>query len=200
MKVDSDAEKIPHRLGRLIASPKAYARQKSLLAGLQWLRANQPLGRVEIEGFDPFWLVTKYADVSKIIRQHELFHNGDRAHTLVPRVSDEMARALTGGSPHPIRTLVHMDEPDHLKYRRITQSWFTQQRLGSLEHRIRAIARASIDRMAEHGSACDFVRDVAIYYPCVSSCRSLASRKGRAADAQTNAGAVRKRGCGPWAR
>lgn len=160
-----EAEKIPERLGRLIASPKAYARQKSLLAGLRWLRANQPLGRIETEGFDPFWLVTKHADISRIIRQHELFHNGDRAHTLVPRASDEMARALTGGSPHPIRTLVHMDEPDHSKYRRITQSCFTQQSVGSLEHGIRAIARASIDRMAERAPVCDFVRDVAIHYP-----------------------------------
>jgi cytochrome P450 len=160
-----EGEKIPHRLELLIASPKAYARQKSLLAGLQWLRANQPLGRVETKGFDPFWLVTRHADVATIIRQHELFHNGDRAHTLVPRASDEMTRALTGGSPHPIRTLVHMDEPDHLKYRRITQSWFTTQRVGSLEYGIRAIARASIDRMAEHNSVCDFVRDVAIHYP-----------------------------------
>jgi cytochrome P450 len=160
-----EAEKVPHRLGQLIASPKAYARQKSLLAGLRWLRANQPLGRVEIKGFDPFWLVTKHADVSEIIRQHNRFHNGDRAHTLVPRASDDMARALTGGSPHPIRTLVHMDEPDHLKYRRITQSWFTQQRVKSLEDRIRNIARTSIDRMAAHGSACDFVRDVAVQFP-----------------------------------
>jgi cytochrome P450 len=58
-----------------------------------------------------------------------------------------------------------MDEPDHSKYRRITQSWFTQQGVKSLEERIRSIARASIDRMAERGSACDFVRDVAIHYP-----------------------------------
>jgi hypothetical protein len=160
-----EVKEIPHRLGLLIVSPKAYARQKSLLAGLQWLRANQPFGRVETKGFDPFWLVTKHADASRIIRQHDLFHNGDRAHTLVPRASDEMTRALTGGSPHPIRTLVHMDQPDHLKYRRITQSWFTQQRVGSLEHGIRAIAHASIDRMAELGPACDFARDVAIHYP-----------------------------------
>ena len=80
-----EAEKIPHRLGRLIASPKAYAKQKSLLAGLRWLRANLPLGRVEAEDFDTFWVVTKHADISEIIRQHDLFHNGDRAHTLVPR-------------------------------------------------------------------------------------------------------------------
>src|SRR5260370_7399207 len=144
-----EAERIPERLGRLIASPKAYARQKSLLAGLRWLRANQPLGRVETEGFDPFWLVTKHADISKIIRQHELFHNGDRAHTLVPRASDEVARALTGGSPHPIRTLVHMDEPDHSKYRRITHSLFTHQRVGSLHHSIPPLARPTIDLISE---------------------------------------------------
>jgi cytochrome P450 len=160
-----EAEKIPQRLGRLITSPKAYAKQTSLLAGLRWLRANLPLGLVESEDFDPFWMVTKHADVVEIIRQHDLFHSGDRAHTLVPQASDDMARTLTGGSPHPIRTLVHMDEPDHSKYRRITQSWFTQQGIKSLEDRIRSIARASIDRMAERGSACDFVRDVAIHYP-----------------------------------
>ena len=160
-----EAEKIPQRLGRLITSPKAYAKQTSLLAGLRWLRANLPLGLVESEDFDPFWMVTKHADVVEIIRQHDLFHSGDRAHTLVPRASDDMARTLTGGSPHPIRTLVHMDEPDHSYYRRITQCWFTQQGIKSLEDRIRSIARASIDRMAERGSACDFVRDVAIHYP-----------------------------------
>jgi cytochrome P450 len=161
----AEAEHIPERLGRLIASPKAYARQKSLLAGLRWLRANQPLGRAAPEGFDPFWVVTRHADVLEISRQHHLFHNGDRPHTLVPRASDEMARALAAGSPHPIRTLVHMDEPDHTKYRRVTQAWFTRERIKSLEQRIRAIARASIARMAERGPACDFVRDVAIHYP-----------------------------------
>src|SRR5947209_5167621 len=161
----SHAETIPQRLGRLITSPKAYAKQKSLLAGFRRLRTNLPVGRVEAEDFDPFWVVTRHADVSDIIRQHDLFHSGDRAHTLVPRASDEMARTLTGGSPHPIRTLVHMDEPDHSRYRRITQSWFTQQRVASLENRIRAIARASIERMAERSPACDFVRDVAIHYP-----------------------------------
>src|SRR5712691_4403187 len=161
----NETAKVPERLGRLIVLPKAYAKQNSLLAGFRWLRANLPLGRVEIEGVDPIWVVTKHADMQEIIRQHNLFHNGDRAHTLVPRASDERARALTGGSPHPIRTLVHMDAPDHLKYRRIAQSWFTQQKVKSLEDRIRAIARASVDRMAEHGSSCDFVRDVAIHYP-----------------------------------
>jgi cytochrome P450 len=159
-----DVTRVPDRIGRLIVLPKAYARPKSLLAGFRWLRAHRPLARVEAEGFDAFWAVTRHADILEVLRQHDLFHNGDRPHTLVPRASDEMARSLTGSS-HPIRTLVHMDAPDHLKYRRIAQSWFTPQRAKLLEDRIRGIARASIDRMAEHGSPCDFVRDVAIHFP-----------------------------------
>jgi len=160
-----DAATVPERLGRLIVSPKAYARQKPLLAGFRWLRANLPLGRVETEGFDPFWAVTKHADILDVSRRHDLFHNGDRATTLVLRAADEAARTLTGGSPHLVRTIVHMDAPDHLKHRRIAQAWFAQQKMQSLEGRIRAIARSCIDRMAGYGTTCDFAQDVAIYYP-----------------------------------
>lgn len=159
-----EVAKLPGRIGRLIVLPKAYARPKSLLAGFRWLRAHLPLAQVEAEGFDPFWAVTKHAHILEVLRQQDLFHNGDRPHTLVPRASDEMARSQTGSS-HPIRTLVHMDAPDHLKYRRIAQSWFTPQRAKSLEDRIRSIARASIDRMAAQGPTCDFVRDVAVHFP-----------------------------------
>src|ERR1700687_5245913 len=67
-----EVEKVPQRLARVITSRKAYANQKTLLAGLRWLRANRALGRVESEGFDPFWVVTKHADISEIIRQHDL--------------------------------------------------------------------------------------------------------------------------------
>jgi cytochrome P450 len=61
--------------------------------------------------------------------------------------------------------MVNMDAPDHLKYRHITQGWFTPQKLQSLETRIRVIAREAVDRLASHGSECDFARDVALLYP-----------------------------------
>ena len=161
----TDAAKVPDELGGLIVSPIAYARQKNLFAAFRWLRANNPIGLVEAAGFDPFWVVTKHADILDVSSQNALFHNGDRATALIPRAADEKARALTGGSPHPIRTIVHMDAPDHAKYRRITQAWFTQQKAKALEHRIRTIARCSVDQMAAHGRECDFVRDVALHYP-----------------------------------
>ena len=160
-----DAAKVPNDLGELIVSPKAYASQNKLLACFRWLRSNNPVGLVEAEDFDPFWAITKYADILEVSRQHDLFHNGGRATALIPRASDQKARALTGGSPHPIRTIVHMDAPDHPKYRRVTQAWFTQQKVKTLEERIRVIARSSIERMAAHGEVCDFVRDIALHYP-----------------------------------
>ena len=160
-----DAAKIPDEVAKLIVSPKAYAIQNRLLAGFRWIRSNIPIGLVQADGFDPFWAVTKHADILEVSRQHDLFHNGDRATALVPRASDVLARALTGGSPNPIRTIVHMDAPDHLKYRRVTQAWFTQQNVGTFEKRIRIIARRSVERMAAYGETCDFVRDVALQYP-----------------------------------
>lgn len=161
----NETEKVPGDIAGLIVSPKAYATQKELMAGFRWLRHNNPLGRVEAEGFDPFWAVTTHADIVEIGRRHDLFHSGDRATTLVPRAADELARSLTGGSPHLVRTILQMDAPDHARYRHITQAWFTQKNVGSLEDRIRPLARRAIDRMAARGGSCDFVRDVALHYP-----------------------------------
>jgi cytochrome P450 len=161
----NETVKIPNDIGALIVSPKAYAAQKQLMSGFRWLRRNNPLGLVEAEGFDPFWAVTRHADIVEISRRHDLFNNGARATTLVPRAADQLARSVSGGSPHLMRTLLQMDAPDHAQYRQITQAWFTRQHVGCFEDRIRLIARRAIDRMAERDGCCDFVRDVALHYP-----------------------------------
>jgi cytochrome P450 len=156
---------VPAEIARLIVSPQAYARQRKLLAAFGWLRKFDPLGRVATDDFDPFWAVTRHADILAISRQHDTFHNGDRATALVPRATDQLVRALTGGRPHLIRTLVHMDAPDHLDYRRMTQAWFAQQGVHALQDRIRALARDCLDRMIALGGECEFVRDVARPFP-----------------------------------
>jgi cytochrome P450 len=58
-----------------------------------------------------------------------------------------------------------MDAPDHVEYRRITQSWFTQRSLHALQDRIRVVARDCLDRMAGRGGECEFVRDIARPFP-----------------------------------
>jgi len=123
------------------------------------------LGLAEPAGYDPFWVVTRHADILEISRQNDLFHSGDRATTITSKAAGEQVRKLTGGSPHLVRSLVQMDAPDHPKYRALTQAWFMPLNIRGLEDRIRKIARASVERMAGKGGECDFVREVALHYP-----------------------------------
>src|SRR5260370_7832995 len=97
----NETAKVPERLGRLIVSPKAYAKQKPLFAGFQWLRANLPLGRVQTEGFDPLWAATKHASILELSRRHDLFLNDDRAPTPLPRPPPPTPPPLTPPLPPP---------------------------------------------------------------------------------------------------
>jgi cytochrome P450 len=160
----STEELVPEAVARDVIMPSAYA-DGSVHEAFRWIRANNPLGRARLEGVYPFWIVSKHADILEISRQNDLFHSGDMPTTFTTIAGDEYVRKLTGGSPHLLRTLVQMDAPDHPKYRVLTQSWFLPQNIRHLEDRIRRIARAHVDRMAELGGECDFVRDVALTYP-----------------------------------
>lgn len=145
--------------------PKAYADGSRIDEAFARLRREAPLDVAQPDGFDPFWVVTRHADILEVERQNTLFHNGDRA-TIVTNIEADLGvRALTGGSPHMVRSLVNMDSPDHMNYRRLTQGWFTPQNLRVLEARIREIARGFVDRMAARGDRCDFARDIALPYP-----------------------------------
>ncbi|UTP40278.1 cytochrome P450 [Phenylobacterium sp. LH3H17] len=156
--------RIPDDHAAVLVDPAAYADGR-IHETYAWLRANNSLGRAEIEGVDPFWVATKHADILEISRQNALFANGVRSPTLVSQAVDAKVREMTGGSPHLLRTLIHMDAPDHMKYRVLTQAWFLPQNLRSMEDRIRRIARAAVDKMAAKGGRCDFVSEVALHYP-----------------------------------
>jgi hypothetical protein len=164
----SVAEAVDHRIpaeqAQTLVSPQAYA-DGTIHETYRWLRHNEPLGVAEVEGVDPFWVATRHADILEISRQNALFHNGDRNPVLTSQVADRKVREMMGGSPHLLRTLIHMDAPDHMKYRVLTQAWFLPQNIRSLEDRIREIARAAVAKMAASGGSCDFVREVALHYP-----------------------------------
>lgn len=156
---------IPQEVAQTIVDPKAYANGRKVDDAFAWLRREAPLDVAQPEGFDPFWVVTRHADILEIERQNDLFHNGDRPTTLTNIDGERKVREMMGGSPHLIRSLVQMDNPDHFAYRRLTQGWFLPQNLRKLEDRIRQIARGFIDHMAAMGGRCDFARDVAFLYP-----------------------------------
>lgn len=89
-RVATSKHVVPAETARLIVSPQAFAaRPRKLLDAFRWLRSVNPPGRVEIDDFDPFWIVARHADIIALSRQQDLVLNGDRATALVPRATDE---------------------------------------------------------------------------------------------------------------
>ena len=52
----------PEEMRRMVEA-NAHAEQTRLLETFAWLRRNDPVARVEIDGFDPFWAVDTVGSV-----------------------------------------------------------------------------------------------------------------------------------------
>jgi len=148
-----------------VVDPKAHANPPQLYDAFAWLRKNEPFARAELPGFDPFHLVTRHADILEISRDNQLFPYGSYPSTLAPHIAVENGRAAKAAGRPLLYTLVQMDEPDHMKYRALTQGWFMPQNIRKLEDGIRKLAREAVARMEELGGECDFVGEVALHYP-----------------------------------
>ncbi|CAN7540515.1 cytochrome P450 [Phenylobacterium sp. LjRoot219] len=151
----------PSDLAQTIVDPTAYADGR-IHAAFAQLRREAPLAQVQVDGYNPFWAVTRHADIMEVERRSADFSSGDSPVTLMSR--EAVARAAASGFQGP-RTLVQLDGGEHLALRQLTQGWFMPQNLRKLEARIRELARGSIDRMAALGGECDFAREIALYYP-----------------------------------
>ncbi len=124
------------------------------------IRASDPVPWIESETHKPFWVATKHADIIEIERQNDKFLN-TRNSVLQSREIEKAAEE----SGAFLRTLIHMDDPDHKKFRDLTRDWFMPASLKSVEPKVREIAKNAVDRMLELGEEIDFVNDVAVWYP-----------------------------------
>ena len=157
---------LPGEVSAAVVNPAAYGEWTGLHDQLAWARANAPLAVAENPDHDPFWLVTRHADIMAISRDPQRFANGIRQTVLTNREGEALARAATPGNDgHLIRSLGQMDAPDHMKYRLLTQAWFAPKNLRIVEDRVRKLAREAVDHMLSFDGECDFARDVAAHYP-----------------------------------
>ncbi len=147
-----------------ITDAKAYADGR-IYDTYRWLRANAPVSRCAAPGFDPFWVLTRHADVQAVSRDNRLFPYGDRPSVLRNQATEKLMRAMAGGAPTPLKTLIQMDAPEHMKHRLLTQAWFMPKHLKTVAERIAVIADVTVAGFAARGGACDFVQDVALHYP-----------------------------------
>src|SRR5262245_3298967 len=96
----------------VLADPTVYTDEKKLHDTLAALRANRPVARVEVPDYKPFRALTKHADIMAVERADKRFTNWPRPVLMTAR-SDEMQAAVG------VKTLIHMDDPQHRVVRAI---------------------------------------------------------------------------------
>ena len=140
--------------------PSTYANPTLLETLMAEFRASDPLPFIQSDSHKPFYIATKHADIIEIARQPDIFKNTQQSVLQTKEI--EAAQAEQG---NPLRTLIHMDDPDHSKFRALTKAWFMPENLKRVEASVRSIADETVDRMLESGPELDFVTEVAVWYP-----------------------------------
>lgn len=156
---------ISEELARTIIDPKAYSEREIVDGAFAKIRAEQPLDKAEIPEFEPFWVVSRHADIKDIERQPDFFHNGDKSTFITNIEGNERTKALTGGEPNLIRSLVSVDGAEHKALRGIVFPHVTPRAIRPLEDAIRGIASEFVDHMLSFDGEVDFAQDVAFLYP-----------------------------------
>lgn len=159
---------VPDDIGRAVIDPAAYAAWDPLLDQFDTLREEGlAVARVTSSEdlHEPFWLVSSFDAVMAASKDNTTFLNFPKPTVFTLRSTDALARAITGGSPHLVQSLVQLDAPLHPKLRRLTQDWFMPKNLRTIEQRVRTIAEATVDRFLEAGGEGDFTKLVSSPYP-----------------------------------
>ena len=150
----------PKEAGQIFVTPAAYADPDRFHAACAVLRREDPIHLVEHPDFAPFYAITRHADVLEIEVHNTQWENAPRP--VIANLEADQRRIEQGDL---LRTLIHMDDPDHRTYRGLTSDWFLPKNLSKLDARLAQLAKLSAQRMTELGGRCDFARDIAMQYP-----------------------------------
>jgi cytochrome P450 len=97
-----------------------------------------------------YWIFTRHDAVRDMYKHPEIFSS----------------ESITPWQPDPIYRFVptQIDAPDHIKYRRILNPWFSPRAIDDAEERMRALCRSLVEDVASSGG-CDFVTEFALRFP-----------------------------------
>src|SRR5919206_3710035 len=126
------------------------------LAELGRRREQEPVSRLDLFG-NTVWLVTRHADVRKVLGDAATFSN-DFARLLAGDEGDDLGIADPGG-------LGFRDPPEHTRLRRLLAPSFSARRLDALLPRIREVVDARLDALEAAGSPADLVELFATAVP-----------------------------------
>jgi cholest-4-en-3-one 26-monooxygenase len=115
---------------------------------LTWMRENAPVYWDDRGGV---WGISTHADVRYASLHPEIFSSAD---------------GIRPDQTFRFPMMIDMDDPEHLRRRRLVNRGFTPRRVAEQQERIREVCDTILDRVCERGE-CDFVWDIAAPLPLI---------------------------------
>jgi cholest-4-en-3-one 26-monooxygenase len=139
-----------------LIDPERYARRGYPHDAWTRLRAEAPVAYFAPDGWQPFWAITKHADVLELAKQPERFSSAKgitllRAGVVIP----------------PSEMVVMLDPPKHGPVRRVANGRFTPRAVREQRRDIERIAIETLDDATRVGTSgeLDFVERIAAPFP-----------------------------------
>src|SRR5271156_5209990 len=143
-----------------IVGPDHYQKNGYPHAEWTYLRKHRPVLYIDRPRMDPFWAITKAADIREISCQPRLWVNGPR---LAVFVFDEGEKGLPPEAL-PLKHLLNMDPPQHGEFRSILSQYFTPRSIRALEPEVANITTEILDEVMDRED-CDFVTEISSKVP-----------------------------------
>lgn len=130
---------------------------------LAQLRASEPVFRTHLpdKSKTPVWLLTRYEDVSALLKDERFPKN--RRSALTP----EQVRKLPWVPPmfRPLeRNMLDLDQPDHTRLRALVHKAFTPRLVEQMRERVQTLADELLERVSRRGGM-DLISDYALPLP-----------------------------------
>ncbi|MBL0923987.1 MAG: cytochrome P450 [Sphingomonadaceae bacterium] len=125
------------------------------------MRAETPICRIATSRNGSAIFVTRYADVSALLRDKRFVKDPANALT-----SEQLAqqRRIPGLLSPLTRNILALDDPDHARLRRLVQAVFTPRRIDALEAQVVAASAALLEPLHKQSSF-DLIADYALPLP-----------------------------------
>jgi cytochrome P450 len=97
-----------------------------------------------------YWVFTRHDAVQDIYKTPEIFSS----------------ESITPWQPEPAYRFIptQLDAPEHLKYRRIVNPWFSPRRVADADEMVRSVCRSYVEEIAPKGE-CELVGGFALQFP-----------------------------------
>ncbi|MGY1438533.1 cytochrome P450 [Streptomyces reniochalinae] len=126
-------------------------------AELTELSATRPLARMSYPDGHMGWLVTSHFLARQILASQDFSARHDLRHSPIP--------TMLTPTPAPPGAFIGMDPPEHTRYRKPLNQYFTVRRIRQLEPAIERTTREHLNTMEKTGAPTDLMRAFALPIP-----------------------------------